>query len=151
MPAPSLKCALCVLLEEHMLLDPAKASSLVRSRGHHAVGLAAVCVSSCSLNNWEMFSSIRNCVLGMPRTLGTCGGPSPLAPCRALCLTYPTETDVESRALKIAKSWQMPGLLAHTPVHRWLEFSNQITWQAISLSCSGTPSKPWDSQIDITY
>lgn len=58
----------------------------------------------------------------------------------------------EQSSLKKNESWQtLDLLLAHTPVHRWLEFSNQITWQAISLSCSGTLSEPWDSHIYITH
>lgn len=57
----------------------------------------------------------------------------------------------EQSSLKKNESWQTLGLLAHTPVHRWLEFSNQITWQAISLSCSGTLSGPWDNHIYITH
>lgn len=57
----------------------------------------------------------------------------------------------EQSSLKKNESWQTLGLLAHTPVHRWLEFSNQITWQAISLSCSGALSEPWDSHIYITH
>lgn len=69
-----------------------------RDGGQRAVCQAAVCFSSGALNNWEMLNSIWCWASVILCHLGPLLGPPALVLCRTRCLTYPTETDVQSRA-----------------------------------------------------